>query len=73
MDNLIYVTIGTDVSVRTEVLIYTLDHNIWGTKSLMFKHHVKEMKTMQTIKYLMIQIFQLYHCDINGTTAKIIF
>ena len=43
----------------------------------MFKHLMKEMKTMQTIKHLMIQklrflIFQLHHCNINGPIIKIV-
>ena len=70
MEILMYVPNVTDISTRTEVLINILDRVIWRTKSLMFKHHMKERKTRQTIKHLMTQIlrfrtFQLHHCDIN--------
>ena len=68
----------TNVSVRTEILINTLDRVIWRAKSLMFKHHMKERKTRQTIKHLMTQamwflMFQLHHIDVNEAIVKIIY
>ena len=76
MEILIFALIVRDLSVQTEVLINTLDHVILRTKSLMFQHHMKEMTTMQMIKHpgiqiLRFQIFQLFHCHINGAIMKI--
>ena len=77
MDILIYTPSVANVSTRREVLINTLHHVIWRIKSLMFKHHMKEITTMQKTKHLMIQIlrlliFQTHHCNINRAVIKII-
>lgn len=47
-----------------------------NSSSLIFKHHWKEIKTLQMIEHLRIQIlrfyiFQLHHCNINGAVIKI--
>ena len=76
MEILMSATSLTDVSVRTELLMNTLDHVIWRRKSLMFNHHMKEMKAIEAIKDLIqilrFLIFQLHLCDINGPIIKII-
>ena len=51
-----YAPIETEFSVRTEVLINTLDHVIQRTKLLMFKHHMKDIKPNQTPKDSNIEI-----------------
>ena len=80
MEIFIYASSVTDISVRTEVIINILDYVIWKIKSLMFKHHMKEMKMMQPSKHLMIQILRfliiqlmIFYCDINGQLLRLIF